>query len=103
MRLWPGSHTQSANHIRDCPTVDAALILLFNVYLLLQVRESQSQELKANLTSPVARFSITGLEAGAHYQAGLFSYNTKGRSEPVVLQAATLRLPEKQLTAEKGI
>lgn len=69
---------------------------------IFQVRESQSQELKANLSSPVARFAVTGLEAGAHYQAGLYSYNTKGRSEPVVVQASTLRLPEKQLTAEKG-
>ncbi|KAK5647693.1 hypothetical protein RI129_002585 [Pyrocoelia pectoralis] len=68
---------------------------------LLEVRESQSQEVKSNLSSPVARFSVAGLDPGAHYQAGLYSFNTKGRSEPVVLQAATLRLPEKQLTAEK--
>lgn len=58
--------------------------------------------MKSNLTSPVARFSVTNLEAGAQYQAALYSYNSKGRSEPVILQAATLRLPEKQLTAEKG-
>uniref|UniRef100_A0A1Y1NJZ5 Ig-like domain-containing protein n=1 Tax=Photinus pyralis TaxID=7054 RepID=A0A1Y1NJZ5_PHOPY len=68
---------------------------------LLEVRESQTQEVKSNLSSPVARFSVGGLDPGAHYQAGLYSFNTKGRSEPVVLQAATLRLPEKQLTAEK--
>nr|XP_015837001.1 PREDICTED: nephrin isoform X2 [Tribolium castaneum] len=68
---------------------------------LLEVRESHSQEVKSNLSSPVPRFSVTTLEAGAQYQAALFSYNLKGRSEPVILQAATLRLPEKQLTAEK--
>ncbi|XP_056646735.1 hemicentin-1-like [Diorhabda sublineata] len=68
---------------------------------LLEVRESQSQELINNLTSPVARFSVTGLAAGVLYNAVLFSYNAKGRSEPAVVQAATLRLPEKQLTAEK--
>ncbi|CAG9835037.1 unnamed protein product, partial [Diabrotica balteata] len=68
---------------------------------LLEVRESQSQELKNNLTSPVARFSVTGLAAGLQYHAVLFSFNAKGRSEPAVIQAATLRLPEKQLTAEK--
>lgn len=50
----------------------------------------------------MARFSVTGLDAGAQYQAALFSYNSKGRSEPIILHAATLRLPEKQLTAEKG-
>ncbi|CAH1186722.1 unnamed protein product [Phyllotreta striolata] len=68
---------------------------------LLEVRESQSQELKNNLTSPVARFSVTGLEPGAFYHAVLFSFNGKGRSEPAIIHAATLRLPEKQLTAEK--
>ncbi|XP_063905692.1 nephrin isoform X2 [Zophobas morio] len=68
---------------------------------LLEVRESHSQEIKSNLSAPIPRFSVTNLEAGAQYQAALFSFNTKGRSEPVILQAATLRLPEKQLTAEK--
>lgn len=67
-----------------------------------QVRESHSQEMKGNLSSPIARFAVAALEPGAHYQAALYSYNIKGRSEPVILQASTLRLPEKQLTAEKG-
>ncbi|XP_065168028.1 nephrin isoform X3 [Atheta coriaria] len=68
---------------------------------LLEMRESQSQEIKSNLSSPVARFSVNGLEAGGQYQAAVFAYNAKGRSEPVILQSATLRLPEKQLTPEK--
>jgi hypothetical protein len=80
----------------------AACLFFFIKLDILQVRESHSQEIKSNLTSPVPRFSVTSLEAGAQYQAALFSYNLKGRSEPVILQAATLRLPEKQLTAEKG-
>lgn len=49
------------------------------------------------------RFAASGLEPGHTYLAGVFAYNPKGRSEPVVMQAATLRLPEKQLTEEKGI
>ncbi|CAH0550104.1 unnamed protein product [Brassicogethes aeneus] len=65
--------------------------IVFVLTGLCKVRESQSQDLKGNLTSPVARFSVTGLEAGAQYQAALFSYNAKGRSEPAILQAATLR------------
>ncbi|XP_050305453.1 protein turtle homolog B-like isoform X2 [Anthonomus grandis grandis] len=68
---------------------------------LLEMRESQTQHTKYNLTSPVARFSVNHLEPGAQYQAVLFAYNSKGRSEPVILQASTLRLPEKQLTAER--
>lgn len=59
--------------------------------------------MKINLTSPVPRFAASGLEPGHHYLAGVFAYNPKGRSEPVIMQASTLRLPEKQLTAEKGI
>ncbi|XP_053985137.1 protein turtle-like isoform X1 [Hylaeus anthracinus] len=67
---------------------------------LLEVRESNSQELRANITSPVPRFSVAHLEAGALYQACIYAYNDKGRSEAMVVQAGTLRLPEKQLTSE---
>lgn len=70
--------------------------------MFLQVKDGQSQTIKANHSSPVARFSIVGLDPGAQYLAGLYAFNSKGRSEPVILQASTLRLPEKQLTAEKG-
>jgi hypothetical protein len=71
-------------------------------FFLMEVRESQSQVLRYNVSSTVPRFSVTGLEAGSHYQACVYSFNHKGRSEPVVIQASTLRLPEKQLTSEKG-
>ncbi|KAL0127826.1 hypothetical protein PUN28_003219 [Cardiocondyla obscurior] len=67
---------------------------------LLEVRESNSQELRVNLTSPVPRFNVTRLESGAFYQACIYAYNDKGRSEAMVVQAITLRLPEKQLTSE---
>ncbi|XP_024886756.1 neural cell adhesion molecule 2-like [Temnothorax curvispinosus] len=67
---------------------------------LLEVRESNSQELRVNLTSPVPRFNVTHLESGALYQACIYAYNDKGRSEAMVVQAGTLRLPEKQLTSE---
>jgi len=69
---------------------------------LLEVRESNSQELRANLTSSVPRFSVTHLESGALYQACIYAYNDKGRSEAMVVQAGTLRLPEKQLTSDSG-
>ncbi|XP_076665938.1 neural cell adhesion molecule 2 [Andrena cerasifolii] len=67
---------------------------------LLEVRESNSQELRANLTSPVPRFSVSHLDSGALYQACIYAYNDKGRSEAMVVLAGTLRLPEKQLTSE---
>ncbi|XP_012271984.2 neural cell adhesion molecule 2 [Orussus abietinus] len=69
---------------------------------LLEVRESNTQDLKANLTSPVPRFNVVHLESGALYQACIYAYNDKGRSEAMVVQAGTWRLPEKQLTSESG-
>ncbi|XP_034940665.1 neural cell adhesion molecule 2-like [Chelonus insularis] len=69
---------------------------------LLEVRESNSQEIRANITSPVPQFSVTHLDPGLLYQACIFAFNEKGRSEPMVVQAGTLRLPEKQLTSETG-
>ncbi|XP_046658942.1 nephrin-like [Homalodisca vitripennis] len=67
-----------------------------------EVRETESQTLRANTTSPVPRFSVGGLDPGMQYQACVYSFNVKGRSEPVVVQTATLRLPEKQLTNEQN-
>lgn len=58
--------------------------------------------MKSNLSSPLPRFFVTGLEPGIQYKTSLYSYNAKGRSEPIVLQTSTLKLPEKQHTQEKG-
>ncbi|XP_044574365.1 neural cell adhesion molecule 2-like isoform X1 [Cotesia glomerata] len=67
---------------------------------LLEVRESNSQEIRANLTSSTPQFSVSHLEPGLLYHACVYAFNEKGRSEPMVVQAGTLRLPEKQLTSE---
>lgn len=69
---------------------------------LLVVRESNSQELQANMTAASAHFNVSQLEPGVLYHAYVYAYNEKGRSEPIVVQAGTLRLPEKQLTSESG-
>ncbi|XP_026480389.1 uncharacterized protein LOC113386844, partial [Ctenocephalides felis] len=68
---------------------------------LLEARDSGTLTTRANLTSPVPRFAVAGLNPGGRYLIGVYAFNAKGRGEPVVLQAATLRLPEKQLTSEK--
>lgn len=60
------------------------------------------QEIKANYSSPVARFAVSNLHPGNLYILSIYAFNGKGRSEPAVIQAAMLRLPEKQLTSEKG-
>lgn len=69
---------------------------------MLEVRDSQSSELRANYSSPVPRFTVSNLMPSAMYLASVYAFNTKGRSDPTVVQAAMLRMPEKQPTGEKG-
>ncbi|XP_016840806.1 nephrin isoform X1 [Nasonia vitripennis] len=82
--------------IRCSPGFDGGLTQSF----MLEVRESNSQELKTNLTAEVPFFSVSNLDAGSIYQACVYAYNDKGRSEPMVVQVNTLSLPEKQLTSD---
>jgi hypothetical protein len=51
----------------------------------------------------MARFAVSNLHPGSLYVASVYAFNAKGRSDPAVLPAAMLRLPEKQLTSEKGM
>lgn len=69
---------------------------------MLEVRDSQTSELRANYSSPVPRFTVNSLMPSAIYLASVYAFNTKGRSDPTVVQAAMLRMPEKQPTGEKG-
>ncbi|XP_052125087.1 nephrin [Frankliniella occidentalis] len=69
---------------------------------LLEVRDPVSQALRANVTSGWPAFQVDRLEAGASYQACVYSVNSKGRSDPVILQASTIRPAEKQLHPDKG-
>lgn len=69
---------------------------------MLEVRDSQTSELRANYSSPVPRFTVNSLMPSAIYHASVYAFNTKGRSDPTIVQAAMLRMPEKQPTGEKG-
>lgn len=69
---------------------------------LLEVREPVSQAVRVNLTASAPYFMVDRLEAGANYQACVYSVNSKGRSDPVILQASTIRPAEKQLHPDKG-
>lgn len=55
------------------------------------------QEIRANFSSPVARFAVSNLIPGNVYIVSVFAFNSKGRSDPTVLPAAMLRPAEKQL------
>ncbi|XP_055542964.1 hemicentin-1 isoform X2 [Wyeomyia smithii] len=67
----------------------------------LELRDTQSQEVRFNNTSPVPRFAVPNLHPSAIYQLAVYAFNSKGKSEPYVMSAATLRLPEKQMNSEK--
>ncbi|BES99165.1 CD80-like C2-set immunoglobulin domain [Nesidiocoris tenuis] len=65
---------------------------------LLEVRDpAAGGALTANMTSTLPRFQVLGMLPSMNYEAFVFSFNSKGRGDPVQLSAATLRLPEKQL------
>lgn len=64
---------------------------------MVEVRDHHMQDVKANVTSPIPRFTINSLQPGGVYSLHVFAFNAKGRSDPSVLQAAMLRLPEKRL------
>ncbi|XP_068152955.1 nephrin isoform X1 [Drosophila tropicalis] len=68
---------------------------------LLELQDSFTHEIKANITSTSPRFTVSGLVPGSLYRLSIFAYNSKGRSDPAILNAAMLRMPEKQLTSEQ--
>ncbi|KAH8294938.1 hypothetical protein KR018_004471 [Drosophila ironensis] len=67
----------------------------------MELQDSYTQEIKANITSTSPRFTVSGLSPGSIYRLNIYAFNTKGRSEPAVVNAAMLRMPEKQLTSEQ--
>lgn len=64
---------------------------------MVEVKDMYLQEVKANVSSPIPRFTINSLQPGGLYTVHVFAFNIKGRSDPLVIQAAMLRLPEKRL------
>lgn len=68
------------------------------------MKDAVTQDLAANASAPSApRFLVGGLRPGTSYLAFVISVNAKGRSEPAILHASTLRQPEmKQSTLDTG-
>lgn len=61
------------------------------------------QEIVANVSSPVPRFTAVGLIPGTTYAAAVLAYNAKGRGDPYPLRASTLRPPEKHHVHDKSL
>lgn len=47
-----------------------------------------------NVSSSEPRFSVAGLESGVGFDIFLYAVNGKGKSEPTILQAHTLKSAE---------
>ncbi|KAH8417035.1 hypothetical protein KR222_001779, partial [Zaprionus bogoriensis] len=69
---------------------------------LLELQDATNKEIRANITSTVPRFTVSDLLPGNVYVLSIFAYNSKGRSDPTIVNAAMLRMPEKQLTFEQS-
>lgn len=61
------------------------------------------QEIVANVSSAVPRFTAGGLIPGHTYAAAVLAYNAKGRGDPYPLRASTLRPPEKHHVHDKSL
>jgi len=63
---------------------------------VVEIFDLHTQDVRANVSSPIPRFTINNLQPGCLYSVQVYAFNAKGRSEPFVIQAAMLRLPEKR-------
>nr|XP_034833774.1 kin of IRRE-like protein 1 isoform X2 [Maniola hyperantus] len=70
---------------------------------LLEVRDIVTQEIVANVSSAVPRFTAGGLIPGHTYAAAVLAYNAKGRGDPYPMRASTLRPPEKHHVHDKSL
>lgn len=65
-------------------------------YFLLEVFDMQTGILQANITSKFPAFSVSELGPGMVLKMLVYAANSKGKSEPVVVEGFTLKVAEKQ-------
>lgn len=65
-------------------------------WFAMEIFDQQTGMLQANVSSSSPLFDVNGLDAGRLLTIRIFSANIRGRSEPVVLEAFTLKVAEKQ-------
>lgn len=62
----------------------------------MEVFDQQTGTMAANVSAKLPLFTVGGLLANRLLEIRIFAANVKGRSEPVVLEAFTLKAAEKQ-------
>lgn len=65
-------------------------------HFFLEVFDQETGFLQANVTRNNPQFTVQGLEPGKVLNMMLFAVNSKGRSEPILLEGFTLKVAEKQ-------
>ncbi|XP_050301674.1 nephrin isoform X2 [Anthonomus grandis grandis] len=71
-------------------------------YFLLEVYDRKSGVLQANVSSKFPLFIVSGLDPGKELKMLMYAANSKGRSEPALLEGFTLKLAEKQTVLSLG-
>uniref|UniRef100_A0A182XVA9 Uncharacterized protein n=1 Tax=Anopheles stephensi TaxID=30069 RepID=A0A182XVA9_ANOST len=62
----------------------------------MEIYDQQTHALLANVSSKLPIFTVNGLDAGLLLKIVIYATNMRGRSEPILLQAYTLKAAEKQ-------
>ncbi|KAG8224626.1 hypothetical protein J437_LFUL005794 [Ladona fulva] len=65
-------------------------------FFLMEVYDLQSGLLRANVSNRFPVFGVNGLEPGRGLKMAVFAANSKGKSDPVLIEGHTLKFPEKQ-------
>uniref|UniRef100_A0A182KBT1 Uncharacterized protein n=1 Tax=Anopheles christyi TaxID=43041 RepID=A0A182KBT1_9DIPT len=71
-------------------------------WFVMEIYDLQTHALLANVSSKLPIFTVNGLDAGLLLKIVIYATNMRGRSEPILLQAYTLKAAEKQ-TARTGV
>lgn len=65
-------------------------------YFLLEVYDQQTAVLQANVSAKFPLFTVSGLDSGKILKMMVYAANSKGKSEPILLEGFTLKVAEKQ-------
>uniref|UniRef100_A0A182JFN5 Uncharacterized protein n=1 Tax=Anopheles atroparvus TaxID=41427 RepID=A0A182JFN5_ANOAO len=69
----------------------------------MEIFDQQTHALLANVSSKVPIFTVNGLDAGLLLKIVIYATNMRGRSEPILLQAYTLKAAEKQTVEDYAV
>ena len=92
------NQSHSSFHLNCQPGFDGGLPQTF----IMEVRDMQDGFMVSNVSSQTPSFSVNGLQSGKSFSVQLFSANSKGQSEKLLLQAFTLEAKEAERRTDLG-